>query len=195
MDIKYYVNKITEIINSPEFKNRMIFVNSNYSNLKQENFIRNIILEELNAFFFKNSYNIKAFAEHPRINSSRVDLSIIDSQNKTNPFKIEFKFQFSNDNYQMENYHSVIKKDFEDRKSDLFILIIANWDIQTKKEYDEKWNITSNLSKFVSKNDHWKQNIYTSFKKFDNAEFIDFEKIEINLPYTTEYYFYLLKRK
>lgn len=51
MNKNNYVNKICEIINSSELKNRMIYVNSNYSNLKQENFIRNIILKELNSFF------------------------------------------------------------------------------------------------------------------------------------------------
>src|SRR5690606_27920849 len=113
--------------------------------LKQENFIRNIVLEELNSFFLKNSYNLKAFAEHPRINGSRVDLSIIDRQDKENPFKIEFKFQFTKDSNHLKDYHRVIKKDFEDRKSDLFILAIANWDIQSKKDFDKEWEIKTNL--------------------------------------------------
>lgn len=195
METKHYVNKICEIINSTEFKERMISVNNNYSNLKQENFIRNIILEELNAFFLKNSYNIKSFAEHPRINGSRVDLSIINSQNIENPFKIEFKFQFSKDGNDLENYHRVIKKDFEYRNSDLFILVIANWDIQSKKKYDKSWNISTNLSRYISKNDHWRQNIISSFNEFQNAKLIELEKFEIDLPYKTEYNFYILEKE
>lgn len=95
----------------------------------------------------------------------------------------------------MEYYHKVIKKDFEDRKSDLFILTIAHWDINEKKKVDEKWNISTNLSKYIPKNDDWKQNINTSFKKFKNTELIEFDKFEIDLPYKTEYYFYLIKWK
>ena len=193
MGIKNYVSKICEIINSTEFKENLIFINSNYSNLKQENHIRNIILEDLNSYFLKNSHNAKAFAEHPRI-KGRVDLSIVNNLNKENPFKIEFKFQFSKDNSNMENYHKVIKKDFEERMSDLFILIIANWDIQDKIKYDKKWGITSNLSRYISKNECWRQNIITSFNTFKEAKLIEFEKIEINLPYKTEYNFYLLER-
>lgn len=195
MEVKNYVNKICDIINSTEFKDKMIIVNSNYSNLKQENFIRNLILEELNTFFLKNSYDIRAFAEHPRINGSRVDLSIIDVRNKKNPFKIEFKFQYSKDSNHMKDYHRVIKKDFEDRQSDLFILTIANWNIDSKKVFDKKWNISTNLSRYISKNDDWKQNILKSFNEFKDTKLIDFEKIEIDTHYKTEYYFYILEKK
>jgi len=190
-----YVDTICEIINSTRFKHKIISINSNYSNLKQESFIRNAILEELNKIFLDHNLGIKAFAEHPRINRSRVDLAIVNNQDKENPFRIEFKFQFSKDDNNMENYHRVINKDFEYRNSDLFILAIADWNIKSKKEYDKKWNITSNLSRYISKNDKWKQNIINSFSKFKNAELIEFEKFEIDLPYKTEYYFYLFKRK
>lgn len=191
MNKELYVNKICEIINSNEFRNKLNFINNNYSNLKQENLIRNSILEELNTFYSNNSLDFKAFAEHPRINGSRVDLSIVDKQNKEFPFKIEFKFQYSKD---LENYHRVIEKDFEFRNSDLFILTIANWDIQSKKEYDTQWNIQTNLSKYISKSDNWRQNIITSFKRFINTELIEIEKFEIDSPYKTEYNFYVLRR-
>ena len=195
MERKKYVDTICKIINSETFKHKIISINNNYSNLKQESFIRNTILEGLNKIFQDNNLEIKAFAEHPRINRSRVDLSIVNNQDKENPFRIEFKFQFSKDDNNMENYHRVINKDFEYRNSDLFILAIADWNIKSKKEYDKKWNITSNLSRYISKNDKWKQNIINSFSKFKNAELIELEKFEINLPYKTEYFFYLFKRK
>lgn len=193
MNTPNYADTICDIIDSQQFKDKLIQINNNYSNLKQESFIRNTVLEELNNIFSNDSLTIKAFAEHPRINGSRVDLSIIESNDLENPFKIEFKFQFSNDG--MINYHRVIQKDFIDRKSDLFILIIADWNIAVKKKYDKEWGITSNLSRYVSKNDQWKEDLRKSFKQFENGELIEFEKLEINLPYNTEYYFYILKRK
>ena len=40
---------------------------------------------------------MQAFAEHPRENKTRVDLSIVNKNNAKTPIKIEFKFQFSGD--------------------------------------------------------------------------------------------------
>lgn|SRR5690554_1894846 len=192
MDNKNYTNIICQIINSNHFKNKLSKVSDNFSNLKQENHIRNIILEELNQIFDNNT--VKAFAEHPRINGSRVDLSIIEQKDIKNPFKVEFKYQFTKDSKEMVNYHRTINKDFELRQSNLFILTIANWNIDKKKEFDEKWGITSNLSRYISKHNNWKTNILESFKRFEKTELIEFEKIKFNKPYEIEYNFYILKR-
>ena len=192
MESKKYTDLICQIINSNHFKNKLSNVSDNFSNLKQENYIRNIILEELNQIFDNNT--VKAFAEHPRINGSRVDLSIIELNDIKNPFKIEFKYQFTKDDKEMENYHRIINKDFELRQSDLFILTIANWNINKKKEFDKKWGITSNLSRYISKHDNWKTNILESFKRFEKTELIEFEKIKFSHPYEVEYNFYILKR-
>ncbi|KAB1068976.1 hypothetical protein F6U93_04270 [Tamlana haliotis] len=195
MNPKNYTNRICEIINAPSFSEKMGAIIENYSNLKQESFIRNQILVELNKLFTKESGSLRAFAEHPRINKSRVDLSIVNSADNKNPYKIEFKFQFSKDCCNMLNYQGVINKDFENRQSDLFILTIAHWDINEKKDFDKKWGITSNLSRYISKTDTWKQNILNSFKQFQNTELIEFEKIVISKPYNIEYYFYILRRQ
>tara|TARA_R110000868_G_scaffold71713_2_gene209703 strand:- start:31844 stop:32218 length:375 start_codon:yes stop_codon:yes gene_type:complete len=124
MKKKEYSNLICQILNSNAFKEKLSTVNLNFSNLKQESNIRNIVLEELNQIF--NNNTIKAFAEHPRIKGSRVDLSIIDQKDIKNPYKVEFKYQFTKDGKKMKNYHRIINKDFEFRQSDLFILTIAN---------------------------------------------------------------------
>lgn len=189
------IKLILQIINSIKFRENLIKINSSYSNLKQEGLIRSLILEELNSHFCSiNRSSLKAFAEHPRIEGTRIDLSIVDSFNIEKPFKIEFKYQFSKDSNCLKDYWKVINKDFEVRNSDLFILIICDWNIKEKKEYDKKWGITSNLSRYIAKNMEWKENIIESFKRFNKAQLIECEKIAITEPYKTEYYFYMLSR-
>lgn len=127
-------NQISEIIKSKKFRNKLNSLNDNYSNQKQELLIRNIILEELNEHFHSNNYsNLKAFAEHPRVDKARVDLSVVNTENLDNPILIELKYQFTNDFKQLTNYKDVVYADFENRKSDLFILIISNWEKKDKK--------------------------------------------------------------
>lgn len=197
----FYEKIIHDIINSEDLKKRLEIINENYNNLKQENLIRNYILETLNDYFDNEGLqHLKAFAEHPRINLSRVDLSIVDSNsivdgdNKENSYKIEFKYQFSGDNKNMTKYKHVIKKDFEDRKSSLFILIIAQWDKPSKKDFDEKWGISSKLNRYISKNNDCKQNIKNTFQTFPNSVLIEYEEIKIEKPFNMEYHFYVLKR-
>lgn len=191
-----YDKIILDIINSDKFKNNLIKINNNYNNLKQENHIRNYILEQINEFLITNNcINHRAFAEHPRIGGCRVDLSIINQENLENPYKIEFKYQFSGDYNNMLNYSKVIKKDFEYRSSDLFILIISDWDKKEKTAFDNKWGVSSNLSRYISKNDNWKDNIRSSFHTIENTVLIETEKITLSFPFEIDYYFYILKNK
>lgn len=206
---------ICNIINSEEFRNKLEIISANYTNLKQENVIRNYILERLNEYFSEiGESEKKAFAEHPRKfendhsetkaisgqlpkKGSRVDLSIVEGSNVKQPYKVEFKYQFSGDNKNMTDYARIIKKDFKDRNSDLFILIIAHWKKSDKKIFDEKWGISSNLSRFISANEEWTRNITQAFKTFEkteNSKLIEFEKIQTENPFSMEYYFYVLKR-
>ena len=138
--------------------------------------------------------SLKAIAEHPRIKGTRIDLSIVDAENIEKPFKIEFKYQFSKDCNNLKDYWKIINKDFEVRVSDLFILIISDWDIEEKKIFDKKWGINSNLSRYVSKKIEWKTNIVQSFHRFENTKFNECEKITIHKPNKTDYYFYILER-
>ncbi|HAD79809.1 hypothetical protein [Empedobacter falsenii] len=191
-----YDKIILDIINSNSFKENLLKINNNYNNLKQENHIRNYILEEINEFLITNNYSShRAFAEHPRVDGCRVDLSIVDKESPKNPYKIEFKYQFSGDNNNMSNYWKVIKKDFEFRSSDLFILIISNWNKKEKEIFDNQWGISSNLSRYISKNDKWKDNIRNSFNTIENTVLIETEKITLSFPFEIDYYFYILKNK
>lgn len=88
-------NIINKIILSDEFKKELERISVNYNNLKQENVIRNYILEKLNEYFIENGCNNKkAFAEHPRVKGSRVDLSIVDCNDLINPYNIELNINF-----------------------------------------------------------------------------------------------------
>ncbi|WP_218599748.1 hypothetical protein [Polaribacter sp. NJDZ03] len=196
MTVKKLVEtQISEIINSQKFKNKLIFLNHNYSNQKQELLIRNILLEELNEYFNSNNFtDLKAFAEI-RVGKVRIDLTVIDIKNIDNPVRIELKYQFTNDFKQFLNYKGVIYNDFENRKSDMFILIISNWKKEDKKVFDNKWKISPDLSKYITSSDNWKVNIESILKSFKQAELEIFNKLTINKPYRTEYYFYNLKRK
>lgn len=191
-----YDEIILDIINSDSFKKNLVKINNNYNNLKQENHIRNYILEQINEYLIANNcINHRAFAEHPRIDGCRVDLSIVNQECIKNPYKIEFKYQFSGDNNNMLNYWKVIKKDFELESSDLFILIISNWDKKEKERFDNKWGISSNLSRYISNKDNWKDNIRSSFQTIENTILIETEKITLSFPFEIDYYFYILKNK
>ena len=88
-----YDEIILDIINSDSFKKNLVKINNNYNNLKQENHIRNYILEQINEYLIANNcINHRAFAEHPRIDGCRVDLSIVNQECIKNPYKIEFKY-------------------------------------------------------------------------------------------------------
>jgi len=190
-----YDEIIVNIVESEKFQVELEKINDNYSNLKQESFLRNYILEKINKYFqFHGKSNIRAFAEHPRVNRTRVDLSIVDCDTTLEPFKIEFKYQFSGDGNNMINYWKVIEKSYEFRVSDLFILIIYHCDTNEKNQYDGKWGITSKLSRYISNNDSWKINIRESFKRFTNGILLETEVIKCNKPFASEYSFYLLKR-
>lgn len=192
-------------LNSNEFRLVLESINCNYPNLKQELFIRNEILESLNKeFSFSKEEQYKAFAEHPRGGKgSRIDLSIIDKNNLDNPLLIEFKFQYPDDLIKF-NYSKTIEKDFQFQKhkthlTDLFILFIACWDSKHKIEFDNVWQIDSNLSRYQvsdGKSIIWKDRLNKDFENF-NKDGMLLETIEhrIEKPYVVNYYIYFLKRK
>ncbi len=187
MEIK---NIISEIIISEKFQQQLEDINENYPNIKQENFIRNTLLEIFNKEY-SNSTS-RAFAEHPRENG-RTDLSIVNLSDNS-IFKIELKFQFTKDDNHFEKYNKVVVKDFETKNSDLFILIVCSFDGDGKKEFDKNWGISSNLLRFHSGKQIWKENIKICFGGFlETASLQEFE-INITKPYLTNYNFYLLSK-
>lgn len=200
-------SQINNLIKSDDFKKILEKINSNYFNLKQEGVIRNAILELYNEKYANEKY--RAFAEHPRIkkttetdkitSSSRVDLSIVNRVCAiTIPYKIEFKYHFSKHRNNFLNYEESIRREFINRKSDMFILVIADCDKSEKEPYDKQWGITTNLSKHMSGNDGWRDNVKNSFNaivcKEENCELLEVVDISICTPYLTNYYFYILKK-
>jgi len=193
------VDRILQVIKSEIFRNRLASVNANYSNLKQENSIRNLILEIFNEDSSLNQFTHRAFAEHPRYKGSRVDLSIVEKLNPSDPFLVELKYQYSGDYNGMSQYEQVIQNDFQrtifNKQTDMFILIIADWKRADKEEYDGTWGISSNLSRFLNDQDNslWHKNIMNLLGKFN--ETIDCFDVVVTVPYVTNYRFYALTRK
>jgi len=189
---------ILEILNSPLFKSRLISINENYPNLKQENVIRNAVLELLNDQFKSDKSSLKAFAEHPRTKNSRVDLSVINKHDLTTPYLVEFKFQYTNDFKQFLNYKFFIDNDFQRavcaKQSDLFILIVSHWRKPEKHEFDSIYGLTSNLSRFLSLNENWKGNLNKLFCEYQNVK-LDELSITVDEPYSTNYDFFVISRE
>jgi len=188
---------ILNVIRSEAFAYRLNKINKNYPNLKQENHIRNCILELLNDDFLDSFH--RAFAEHPREKSQRVDLSIVSLTDIERPFAIELKFQYTNDFKQFLNYESIIEKDFQrvlcNNECNMFILIISHWDKDDKKPYDKQWGIRPEhtLSRFLSLNENWKVNIENMFAKYEGGTLIE-SSLTVNEPYPTHYHFYIITR-
>ena len=212
--MKKIPEQIHGIIKSQEFKDYLEKINSNYSNLKQEGFIRNAILEIFNEDYADEQY--RAFAEHPRVvketqenkrkSSSRVDLSItnlnlLNEEAKPKSYNIELKFHFPNHRKDFSDYERSILSEFKERNSDMFILTVANWDPKEKKEFDDKWNIKTNLSRYLSNDNNWEQNLQKQFNEVIckltdyKSDFMDIIKVEINNPYAVKYHFYIIKKQ
>ena len=121
--------KLLEIIRSDEFRVQLAELNNNFFNLKQEIHIRNLLLELFNRYHSQEGF--RAIAEYPRkpetledgrISHTRVDLSLVDRENKENPIKIELKYHFPKDKGGFSKYEESIQKHFRERESDGFIL-------------------------------------------------------------------------
>ena len=138
-------NQIYEIINSEDFNNRLEQINRNYPNLKQENVIRNAILEQFNDFYANE--HVRAFAEHPRINNTRVDLSIVNKGCLAKPYKIEFKYHFCDFEDSFASYHNRINHEFNVRNSNMYILIVQTFASDKKETFDKSWDITTSFWK------------------------------------------------
>ncbi|HFD0348773.1 TPA: DUF6508 domain-containing protein, partial [Acinetobacter baumannii] len=169
--------------------------NENFFNLKQESHIRNVLLIYINNFFKKNYINYKALSEYPRINNTRVDLSIVNLDCPDEIFKIELKFQLVGDykpNYLIHRKNE-IAYDFEEKRSDLFILIIIEWDDYEKLAFDKTCGLEKSLIHYNKGNlVNWREDIFLLFQSFQNTTLHMHKKIEISKPYKTAYQFYFL---
>jgi len=160
-------DRIYRIISSEKYKESIQKIAKNYFNLKQEFWFRNLLLEELNFEFEKNNEKeLKAIAEHPRINKKRVDLSIINQKNIDTPYKIEFKYQYSGDLSNHKRTGKLIEDDYIKRGSDMFILIVLNFSSKDGVEKDKNWGIKNGISKYISKSEKWIENLNKSISTY-----------------------------
>ena len=117
-------NQLLSIIESDEFKYKLNELNDNFFNLKQEIHIRNLLVELFNRDFKGEE---RAIAEYRVPNKDiRIDLALVNKNNKENPFKIELKYHFPKDKGEFSKYQESIQKHFDDRESNGFILIVCN---------------------------------------------------------------------
>lgn len=192
-----FLNIIQEIVHSVHFYQRLNEINLHFFNLKQESHIRNALLIELNQYFHQHDLAYSAISEYPRINNTRVDLSIVDLETRAVIYKVEFKFQLIGD-YKARDLvyrHREVEYDFVEKDSDLFVLIVIDWDDMAKRAYDLSRGFVSSLTQYnKGDNQAWPETVQSIFAYYPQAEFQQSEKISLNSPYATDYHFYYLAK-
>ena len=188
-------DSLIKIIKSKRFKRKLAKLNDNFFNLKQEIQIRNLLVELFNRDFKGEE---RAIAEYRVPNKDiRIDLALVNKNNKENPFKIELKYHFPKDKGGFSKYQESIQKHFKDRESNGFILIVCNSKAEERESFEKMWlskeTIFSELS--LDKNDYkWKENLKSKFEETSNAQAHFFE-ITVENPFETTYHFFILERK
>jgi len=183
--------QLLSIIESDEFRVQLTELNDNFFNLKQEIQIRNLLVELFNRDFKGEE---RAIAEYRVPNKDiRIDLALVNKNNKENPFKIELKYHFPKDKGGFSKYQESIQKHFKDRESNGFILIVCNSKAEERESFEKMWlskeTIFSELS--LDKNDYkWKENLKSKFEETSNAQAHFFE-ITVENPFETTYHFFI----
>lgn len=167
-------DSLISIIKSDEFRVQLAELNDNFFNLKQELHIRDLLLVLFNKYHSQEGF--RAIAEYPRrkkpetledgrISHTRVDLSLVDREEKENPFKIELKYHFPKDKGGFSKYEESIQKHFIDRESDGFILIVCDSDTKGRENFESIWlNDETMFSKLSLDNLKWKDNLKEKFR-------------------------------
>ena len=187
--------QLLSIIKSKRFKRKLSKLNDNFFNLKQEIQIRNLLVELFNRDFKGEE---RAIAEYRVPNKDiRIDLALVNKNNKENPFKIELKYHFPKDKGGFSEYQESIQKHFIDRESNGFILIVCNSKTEERESFEKMWlskeTIFSELS--LDKNDYkWKENLKSKFEETSNAQAHFFE-ITVEKPFETTYHFFILEER
>lgn len=187
--------QLLSIIKSKRFKRKLSKLNDNFFNLKQEIQIRNLLVELFNRDFKGEE---RAIAEYRVPNKDiRIDLALVNKNNKENPFKIELKYHFPKDKGGFSEYQESIQKHFIDRESNGFILIVCNSNTEERESFEKMWlskeTIFSELS--LDKNDYkWKENLKSKFEETSNAQAHFFE-ITVEKPFETTYHFFILEER
>ena len=188
--------QLLSIIKSDEFKYKLNELNDNFFNLKQEIHIRNLLVELFNQKHKEEGE--RAIAEYRVPNKDiRIDLALVNKDNKENTFKIELKYHFPKDKGGFSEYQESILKHFEDRESNSFILIVCNSNTEERESFEKVWllkkTIFSELS--LDKNNYkWKENLEEKFRNTADSKAYFFE-ITVKKPFETTYHFFILERK
>ena len=188
--------QLLEIIESDEFRVQLSELNDNFFNLKQEIHIRNLLVELFNQKHKEEGE--RAIAEYRVPNKDiRIDLALVNKDNKENTFKIELKYHFPKDKGGFSEYQESIQKHFEDRESNGFILIVCNSNTEERESFEKVWlfkkTIFSELS--LDKNNYkWKENLEEKFRNTADSKAYFFE-ITVEKPFETTYHFFILERK
>lgn len=189
-------NQLLSIIKSKRFKRKLAKLNDNFFNLKQEIHIRNLLVELFNKKFKKEGE--RAIAEY-RVDPNkniRIDLALVNKDNKENPFKIEFKYHFPEDR-EIKSTKSLNKYFKERTECDYLISIICNDNEKTREQFEKKWLIKNTIfANRYSEGTEWRKKIEEEFKSLESeSNYLKPIEITVEKPFETTYHFFILERK
>ena len=186
--------QLLSIIKSNEFKEKLNELNDNFFNLKQEIHIRNLLVELFNQKYKEQGE--RAIAEY-RVDPNkniRIDLALVNKDNKENLLKIEFKYHFPEDR-EIKKTKSLSRYFKERTECDYLISIICNDNEETRKEFENEWLIKNTIfANSYSKDPKWRKKIEEEFESFE-SENKYLKPLTIDNPFKTTYHFFILKRK
>ena len=186
--------QLLSIIKSNEFKEKLNELNDNFFNLKQEIHIRNLLVELFNQKYKEQGE--RAIAEY-RVDPNkniRIDLALVNKDNKKNPLKIEFKYHFPEDR-EIKKTKSLSRYFKERTECNYLIAIICNDNEETRKEFENEWLIKNTIfANSYSKGSEWRKKIEEEFESLKSEnKFLD--PIIVEKPFKTSYHFFILERK
>ena len=188
--------KLLEIIRSDEFRVRLVELNNNFFNLKQELHIRDLLLVLFNKYHSQEGF--RAIAEYRVRNEKvphkkiRIDLALVNKSSKEK-ILIEFKYHFPEDP-QIEKKQS-LKRYFEEReKCHYLISIVCNGNKEKREQFEKEWlDKKTDFAGRYSETTQWKDKLEGELKPLGRS----FESIEIEVdkPFETTYHFFILERE
>ena len=186
--------KLLEIIRSDEFRVQLAELNDNFFNLKQELYIRDLLVEFFNQKYKEDERAIAEYRKDPKKNI-RIDLALVNKSSKEE-ILIEFKYHFPKDpQIKEESLRNYFEKRIE---CDYLISIICNGNEEIRKAYEDDWGIKTMFSGRYSKDFEWKKLLEKQFESLE-SENKSLKPIEIIItvdkPFETTYHFFILERK
>ena len=188
-------DSLIKIIKSKRFKRKLVKLNDNFFNLKQEIQIRNLLVELFNKKFKKEGERAIAEYRIPNKKASnkniRIDLALVNTNKKA---LIELKYLFPNDP-QIEK--ESLKKYFSEREEcNYLIAIICNGNKHIREAYEHYWGIETIFSGRYSEDSQWKELLEKQFESLESeSNYLEPIEITVEKPFKTTYHFFILERK